>query len=79
VIVAGGDLTTEVLDPETGKWRRGPDLPEELHGATLVEDALGGVILVGGWHGDVFSDNLWRLPHAGSSWIKLPQRLNPLK
>ena len=40
--------TVEGLDPETGKWRKGPDLPVALHHAMAVNyrDEL---VVIGGW------------------------------
>jgi hypothetical protein len=38
----------QVLDPGSSEWRYGPTLPFEIGRATVVEDPLGGVILIGG-------------------------------
>ena len=86
VIVAAGGYSgtrlssSEVLDLNTGKWKPGPELPFGIGCAPLVEDAGGGVILVGG-EAEVAGfqrlDKLFRLPHAGdgSKWTELPQKL----
>jgi len=83
IIVAGGwdgtyISTTEVLDQSNGEWRQGPALPFGIYGAQLVEDADGGVVLVGGYaEGMPYLDTLFRLPHAGQDgkWEELPQKL----
>lgn len=84
IIAAGWDggkrlSTTEILDLGTGLWRPGPELPFGIGCAPLVEDADGGVILVGGEANDGSHklNKLFRLPHAGdgSRWTELPQKL----
>ncbi len=83
IIVAGGydgeaSSTTEVLDQLNGEWRQGPALPFGIDEAQLVEDADGGVVLVGGQaEGMPPLDILFRLPHAGQDgkWEELPQKL----
>jgi hypothetical protein len=83
IIVAGGynetDLTTtEVLDQLNGEWRQGLPLPFAICCSKLVEDADGGVVLIGGRIGGMtYSDTLFRLPHAGhdGKWEELPQKL----
>jgi hypothetical protein len=82
IIVAGGDnghlVTTEVLDQSNGEWRLGPALPRLTILAQLVEDADGGVVLIGGLTmGMYYLDTLFRLPHAGQDgkWVELPQKL----
>ncbi len=83
IIVAGGYTgaslsTTEVLDQSNGEWRQGPALPFGIKEAQLVEDADGGVVLVGGQaEGMPPLDTLFRLPHAGQDgkWEELPQKL----
>jgi hypothetical protein len=85
IIAVGGRLndgprfsTTEVLDQPNGEWRQGPTLPFGINHAQLVEDADGGVILVGGYADDMSDlDILLRLPHAGQDgeWEELPQKL----
>lgn len=51
IIVAGGEWTSsvEILDPGASQWRPGPSLPIEIARASMVEDPLGGVILIGGF------------------------------
>jgi hypothetical protein len=83
IIAAGGYngthiSTTEVLDQFNGEWRQGPALPFGIDEAQLVEDADGGVVLVGGYaEGMPYLDTLFRLPHAGQDgkWEELPQKL----
>jgi hypothetical protein len=83
IIVAGGAngtylTTTEVLDQSNGEWRQGPALPFAICCNELVEDADGGVVLVGGRsEGMTNLDTLFRLPHAGQDgkWEELPQKL----
>jgi len=83
IIVAGGFngpslSTTEVLDQSNGEWRQGPTLPFGIAITQLVEDADGGVVLVGGGaEVEPYLDTLFRLPHAGQdgNWAELPQKL----
>jgi hypothetical protein len=83
IIVVGGIYagtyfsTTEVLDQPSGEWRQGPALPFGISNAKLVEDADGGVVLVGGRAHLPYFDTLFRLPHAGQDgkWEELPQKL----
>jgi hypothetical protein len=83
IIVTGGLYgaplsATEVLDQSNGEWRQGPALPFGIYGAQQVEDADGGVVLVGGYaEGMPYLDTLFRLPHAGQDgkWEELPQKL----
>ena len=58
-------------------WRLGPNLPFGIKLAQLVEDNLGGVILVGGSSQVEIFDTLFRLPHAGddANWEEMPQKL----
>ena len=54
VIVVGGTLgitglplsTVELYDDATDTWQYGPELPFGISGGVLVEDSMGGVILV---------------------------------
>lgn len=81
IVVGGRDATgltsTEIFDEETLSWQSGPELPIPIHGAELVEDTAGGVILIGGFStkSGTNLDTLYRLPHAQSSWMELPQKL----
>ena len=58
VISAGGDLqevysdVVEVFDAGSTEWRSGPGLPFALARSEMVEDPLGGVILIGGHNSD---------------------------
>jgi hypothetical protein len=84
IIVAGGVDTNllssvEILDDGASLWRAGPDLPVGIRGAAMVEDPLGGVILIGGESSaNKFLDSLYRLSHAGdeAGWIRLSQKLS---
>ena len=79
VIVAGGRgiTSTEILDDVSGKWRFGPELPVNLCCGALIEDPVGGVVLVGGVTGGTIHDSVYRLSHAGpdAEWVKMPQKL----
>ena len=87
IIVAGGwtgksQKSSEVFDEVIGHWRPGPELPQEVLFASMVEDAEGGVIMVGGERtlgdGTVMRvDTIYHLPHAGldGAWVELPQKL----
>ena len=83
IIAVGGYNGTfknsvEILDEVSGNWRYGPPLPIPLAAGALVEDAAGGVILVGGETLEVTNhDTLFRLSHAGpdAMWFKMPQKL----
>ncbi len=85
IIVAGGFnaaflTTTEVLDQSMQEWKQGPVFPFGICRNRMVEDADGGVVVVGGWGWAQESDHLdtlFRLPHAGQDgkWEQLPQKL----
>ncbi len=85
IIVAGGYngatflRTTEVLDQSMQEWKQGPVFPFGICRNRIVEDADGGVVMVGGWvsGGQLHLDTLFRLPHAGQDgkWEELPQKL----
>ena len=81
VVVAGGwskriehMSSVEVLDVRSSEWRAGPSLPIGINGASMVEDHSGGVLLIGGANG-TFLGTIYRLAHANSGWILLPQKL----
>ncbi len=82
VIVVGGDngtlmTSTEILDNKASIWQTGPDLPFGIDVAELIEDSLGGVVLIGGRsETDLYVDSLFRLDNAGAHWEKLPQKLS---
>ncbi len=65
----------ELLDEGASQWRDGPELPAGIYHAQMVEDPLGGVILIGG---SSYSDTMYRLAHAGEGarWMELPQKLS---
>ena len=81
VIVVGGTnylAPVEILDDGASQWRIGLNLTFGIKYSQLVEDHLGGVILVGGASENFgHSDTLFRLPHAGdeAQWSELPQKL----
>jgi hypothetical protein len=80
VIVVGGGYwsSAEILDDGASQWRNGPSLPLEIGFAQLVQDDLGGVVLVGGQtKNGTFLDTLFRLADVGdeAQWKQLPQRL----
>ncbi len=82
VIVVGGDngtlmTSTEILDNKASIWQTGPDLPFGIDVAELIEDSLGGVVLIGGYSAkDSHLDSLFRLDNAGAQWEELPQKLS---
>jgi len=74
IIVVGGDdgseqfNSTETLDLNANRleWVKGPNLPFGINVASLVEDPIGGVILVGGQSSQrEFLTTLFKLAHAG--------------
>ena len=81
MIVVGGTnylAPVEILDDGASQWRIGLNLTFGIKYSQLVEDHLGGVILVGGKSENfAYSDTLFRLPHAGdeAQWSELPQKL----
>ena len=81
VIVAGGwngavISSTEILDVDSiYGWSSGPELPIGILGASMIEDSSRGVILIGGSNGNVPLNTLYKLSHAKSEWIVMPQQL----
>jgi hypothetical protein len=83
IIVVGGNNGTdmksvEILDEGENEWRNGPDLPFGIWTASLVEDPIGGVILVGGYSNNDYNlQTLFRLSDAGydAEWVEMPQKL----
>ena len=80
VIVAGGYntvhiLSVEILDSGASEWRMGFNLAVGIWAASMVEDKMGGVLLIGGNNKSLPLNTLYRLPHANSDWILLPQKL----
>jgi hypothetical protein len=78
IVVAGGYgymSSVEALDEGSNEWRQGPDLPFGMSGGAMVEDPMGGVILIGGTTPS--RDILFRLSHVGdgASWKEMPQKL----
>jgi hypothetical protein len=62
-----------------GSWQYRPELPKHVFSSQMVEDPLGGVILIGGYvrkQGAIA--NLYRLSHSGvgAKWTRLPQKLS---
>ncbi len=82
VIVVGGHngtfmTSTEILDQGASIWQTGPDLPFGIDVAQLIEDSLGGVVLIGGYSAkDAYLDSLFRLDNAEAQWEELPQKLS---
>ena len=72
-------LSVEILDNGASHWRNGPRIPFYVPEPVLVEDHLGGVILVGAGPSDESYDinSLYRLANAGNEaqWKELPQKL----
>jgi hypothetical protein len=71
--------SVEILDEGADHWRFGPGLPKTVSCAALVEDPLGGVILIGGFEsGWSRSQKMYRLGHAGigARWLELPQKMS---
>ncbi len=84
IIAAGGSgsgstASVELLDEGASQWRDGPELPTGIYHAQMIEDPLGGVILIGGYSSsNAYSDTMYRLAHAGEGarWMELPQKLS---
>jgi hypothetical protein len=88
VIVVGGYdgkyiSSVEIFDEIDGNWNYGPNLPIEGCCGVLIEDPTGGVVQIGNQLYDdegrlIYSDAIYRLPHAGpdAKWIKMPQKLS---
>ncbi len=84
IIAAGGSgsgtsTSVELLDEGASHWRDGPELPTGILHAQMVEDPLGGVILIGGSSStNSYSDAMYRLAHAGEGarWMALTQKLS---
>ena len=63
-------------NPLSGKWTHGPRLPVTSQDATLLTDADGGVVLIGGASNEnEFEKRLWYLSDAQSRWELLPRAL----
>ena len=57
IVVAGGYYngavsSVDILDHGANQWRSGPSLPFKITDSVMVEDPLGGVILIGGFDGN---------------------------
>ena len=71
----GGYLSSvEILDVGASKWRAGPNLPLAIKGASIVESPSGDVLLIGGNSVNRLN-TIYKLSHANSEWILLPQKL----
>ena len=60
-------------------WKNGPGLPFTWANGQIIEDPLGGIVLIGGESSKAsYSNALFRLPHAGqgAKWIEMPQKLS---
>ena len=53
----------------------GFNLTVGIWAASMVEDKMGGVLLIGGNNKSLPLNTLYWLPHANSDWILLPQKL----
>ena len=63
----------------SGTWNYGPELPFSWRYGQLVEDPLGGIVILRGETSKTsYSDALFRLSHSGdgAKWIELPQKLS---
>jgi hypothetical protein len=68
IIVVGGSYlsSVEILDEGSNKWQTGPELPFGIEDSQMVEDQIGGVVLIGGRSSLVDNlDTLYQLPHGG--------------
>ena len=82
VIVAGGRgnieilSTVEILDVGASDWRAGPNLPLPILSTSMVEGPSGGVLLIGGYkNGHGLLKSIYKLSHANSEWVLMPQKL----
>jgi hypothetical protein len=83
IIVAGGYdgsilSSVEILHEGSNEWQTGPELPFGIHSSEMVEDQIGGVILIGGRSSSVsYLDTLYQLPHGGQDavWTKMEQTM----
>jgi hypothetical protein len=83
IIVAGGNYgsylsSVKILDEGSNEWQTGPELPFGIGYSQMVEDQIGGVILIGGRSSSVsYLDTLYQLPHGGQDavWTKMEQTM----
>lgn len=85
VIVVGGETIkndpmnlVEVFDYQQNMWRQGTALPQKISRATIVEDPLGGVVLLGGNSPSVKGLNtIYQLANGDPStkWVLMTQKL----
>jgi len=83
VIVSGGKSilgktlsSVEILEAGSSAWYFGPELPIEVVSHSMIQDANGGVVLVGGMDGNGDDiDQMYYLSHAEEEWTELPQKL----
>ena len=58
--------STEIYDDVTFRWKSGPELPVGITHGVLVEDQMGGVVLIGGYSDTIpYLDTLYHLSNAG--------------
>jgi len=81
ILVIGGYApehldSVEVLMPGDTQWVEGPPLPKPIYDAQLVQDAAGGVVLIGGFSIDAALDTLYKLSSLDEGWQLMDQKLN---
>ena len=79
IVVGGFPLTNlvEIFDYQSNSWICGPQLPIDVRGAAIVNDANYGVILINGYSYTArgYLDTLYQLQHGASQWVKM--KINP--
>ena len=78
-MIDGIKLTSTEYSLDLSSWAMGPELPNNITGATIVSNGIGGIVLVGGQDGDVVLDTLLYLGHAQSQWHVLSIKLKTQK
>jgi hypothetical protein len=67
--------SVEILDEKKSKWVEGPKFPVAMYCASMVEDSLGGVIVIGGVSMKTVLDSIYHLSDTKSNWTKMAQKL----
>ena len=83
IVAVGGQTGTtlinsvEVFDIGSNIWTPGPSLPFAIKGAALIEDPLGGVIILGGFavSDGALHNKIYWLPNLATGWVVLEQTL----
>ena len=78
-IIDGTKHTSTEYSLDLSSWVMGPELPNNITGATIVSNGIGGIVLVGGKDGVVVLDTLLYLGHAQSQWQILSIKLKTPK